>query len=86
MKNETLPICENFNKKYNEILDLKKQIKFTLRPIEQELLNEELNELLLKVIDCTHYTDSSSDCCMCKSLIDNELKISHSGKFVKLPG
>ena len=86
MKNQALPTCENFTKRYNNILDLKKRLKYTLRPIEQELLKEEINELLLGVFECVQGDIATHDCEVCKSLIESELKFIQTGKIVKLPG
>lgn len=86
MENQALPICENFRKKYNEVVEIKKRIKLTLRPIEQELLKEELNDILLGVIDCVHAVSESPDCEHCKSLMDYELRLSQSGRIVRIPG
>ena len=85
MNQEVLPKCKNFLIKYNEVSELKKRIKHTLRPIEQELLKEELNDLLLSAVDCVKFSESSQDCNDCKSLIEIELKLANSARVAKLP-
>lgn len=85
MKHESLPTCQNFLNRYNEVIELKKRIKHTLRPIEQQLLKEELNDLLLHVIDCVKYNDDNPDCLGCKALIEIELRLANSARTAKLP-